>query len=249
MRKLIAAALLAASFVTPATLARADTSTKSLTETVGPRFRGMAAAGSKRSPFVVYDIKVLDGVNFEATMHWTSQNSIHKIEGTFKDGILAFKETEAIQKGDALLGCEYQIDTKHASKGQAQGRWGHCTGSSGSGDVTVFLPIVNEWTPSPNSATKSKGPDLDAAGQVTAWADYAAANCTGLGVDRPKLEDFVKSAGATMSDARQSPAYKKATGELIPHDVSKYGVQQFCYLLQLQFFQPYTPIHHIIFKY
>jgi len=249
MRRLISAALLAASFVAPATLAQTDT--KSLSETVGPRFRGMISSGGKRTPFVVSDIKVLGGDTFEATLNWTGRGSIHKITGTFKNGVLVFKETAAIQQGAAPLGCEYKIDTTRVNGGQAQGQWGHCTGSSGYGDVTVFLPIVNEWTPNPNSATKSKskGPDMDAAGQITAWADYAEANCAGLGVDHAKLEDFAKSAGTSTALARQSPAYKKATGELIPHDVSKYGVQQFCYLLQLQFVQPYTPIYHIIFKY
>jgi hypothetical protein len=250
MRRLLSAALLAASFIAPCTVVQADTSPKTLAETVGPRFRGMASTGKKRWPFVVYDIKVLEGDNFEAAINWTSQGSIRKIEGTFKNGLLSFKETEAIQKGEALLGCEYQIDTKRVTNGQAQGHWDHCTGSSNSGNVAVFLPVVNKWTPNPAGPQASKGPDMDAAGQFTAWADYAESNCTGLGVDHAKLEDFVKSAGATMSEAKQSSAYKKAIGELIPHDVAKYGVQQFCYLLQLQFYQPGNlKIHKIIFKY
>lgn len=244
MRRLSSAAMLTASLVAPATQAWADTSPKTLTETVGPRFRGIASANHKRRPFVVYDIKVQDGGNFEAAINWTSQGSIHKIRGSFKNGVLTFKETEAIQQGEAPLGCEYKIDTTRASSGQVEGQWGHCTGSSGYGTLLAFLPV-----PPPAAQKPDADKDLRTAEQITALADFVRQNCPGLGVDDQKLADFAKSKGTSAADARKGPLYQQYSSTLIPQDVAKYGRNRYCYQIQAFFFQPYTPINQIVFKY
>ena len=45
--------------------------------------------------------------SLEGELHWSNLGSIHKIAGQLSGSRLAFKETEYIKKGGALLNCEY----------------------------------------------------------------------------------------------------------------------------------------------
>jgi hypothetical protein len=60
---------------------------------------------------------------FTGTLEWTSLNALHAIEGTFKDNILTFTETEFITKGNAVLDVSYTFKLTDSKNGTLFGEW------------------------------------------------------------------------------------------------------------------------------
>lgn len=214
-----------------------------LIQTMGPTFRGNASGGNNHWPFVVYDINLGKNGNFDAKLKWPTLNTIHKIDGIFLNGVIFFQEVEYIQKGDALIGCEFRVDVTRPVKGQAEGKWGHCTGNRASGSVVFFVPIRNDQDDAMAADHK------EVVKRVAALADYVqAGNCPGLGVDHGALANFIEKSGLTSNEIEQSATYKTMVNSLIPQDVAAHGRDQFCNNVQIQFYQPGNEIHKIVYK-
>lgn len=77
-------------------------------------FKGIASNGRKTWQYTVSDIFFLDELHFTGQIAWPSLASKNRIEGTFKDGQMFFKETQKIiPSGRAMIGCEYIINTNN----------------------------------------------------------------------------------------------------------------------------------------
>lgn len=104
-------------------------------------FQGLAIdqGGRKRWPFNVEVIGKTENT-FVGRIYWPTLQSIHMIEGRVVQKQLYFREITAVQRGGAVLGCEYRLtsdliidlDDTFESVGAYQ-----CSGSAGRVRVTT----------------------------------------------------------------------------------------------------------------
>lgn len=71
----------------------------------------------------------------EGEIEWPTLNAVHRMEGTLVDGTLVIREVGYIRKGQAGLGCAYelQLEGDHV----LVGTWGACTGSADTGHTRL----------------------------------------------------------------------------------------------------------------
>lgn len=97
-------------------------------------FEGVTSDGANEWPFVVSQVRFTDETHFVGQLEWMSLNAIHRIEGTLFKGVLWFKETKKIKRGNAITGCEYSIpDTVGSSLD------GTYTGCASGGTIHITL--------------------------------------------------------------------------------------------------------------
>lgn len=62
------------------------------------------------------------GGSVEGQLEWPSERSVHRIEGSYNNGVLSFREVSAIKAGKAHLNCVYTLKYQAASR-SFSGSW------------------------------------------------------------------------------------------------------------------------------
>lgn len=100
------------------------------------KLSGNASDGKDKWPFRIADVTLLDGMNFEAIVEWTTMGSAHRIKGDYSPARLFFKETEVVRAGsNRVLGCEYTLAP--SQNGGLSGTFSNCGGNFSGGTVEI----------------------------------------------------------------------------------------------------------------
>ncbi|SCY56816.1 hypothetical protein [Desulfoluna spongiiphila] len=77
----------------------------------GSILKGEASSRKDNWPFIL-TIKSFDASDgkWAGEMKWITLNAVHKVEGTIIGTMIRFKETDFIKKGNAIIGCVYNLD-------------------------------------------------------------------------------------------------------------------------------------------
>ncbi len=82
-------------------------------------------------------------------LEWPSLKAVHEIAGTFKGGVLEFKETKFVKRGDAVLNCVYTLRPELAESwknGTLKGSWRNPNSDRG-GTIQIFFDADNAPEP------------------------------------------------------------------------------------------------------